>query len=84
MLGETNTHGTMIVCKLIINIHENICVGVDQNDVGVPGRIWSRWSKYIPRGHGAGGGRRLDGKKTLSAFSVPSPTCPCTSICMLP
>lgn len=42
MLGKTNTHGTVIVGKLVINVHENMCVGVCQNDVGVPGRNWSR------------------------------------------
>jgi hypothetical protein len=35
-LGEPKTRD-MIICKLMINIHENICVGVHWNDVGVPG-----------------------------------------------
>jgi hypothetical protein len=38
VLEKTNTHGTMTICKLIINIHENISFGVYQNDVDVPGR----------------------------------------------
>ena len=42
VLGKINTHETMIVFKLMININENMCFGVFQNDVGVLGRNWSR------------------------------------------
>lgn len=33
--------GDMIICKLMISINENICVGVCWNNVGVPGQMFT-------------------------------------------
>jgi len=74
------TRGTQnIICKLMINKHKRICIGVPRNDFAIPGYNWSRISNNIycmPEGENEIWGKKKSDLQLLT-FSCKSLWPPC-------